>query len=608
MSIKNKLVTAVTTAGLLAGLFGSAFVPVAQGAANVWDISQTSLIAAAKGYDMDASTAFDAGTSKTTADGAGTATYPYFMFSPAVNNGDGSATALTEARVIELSVVAADLIDSNTTALAGALVASVTSTNGLLVKIYDSTAGDTTCSRNPAVYAATGSLTVTITDGFTVCVAPNASTLDATGTVTISVNDVAAPAVYIRAEGPATEIALSATFAYVAGDIAADADSALTYRFANSGTTNLRDIFGADGSVGISVANLITFVTGAGLGDDLALVSNSSSDTNGRTSRALVSADTLAADGTTPFGLSHGAAAADGTLDLEADTDGDEDVDATDTPLCDTATEDSGDTHVLSTFIDTDGDDTKDTGELESNTVTVTCTDSGANGAILTGAAFSATSVAVGSAAGTATVKMTATDGYGEPMGYLGDEQSLDFGADTVSVYPNVLASGGAVAAASIGSIDSWDVCVPLGNAAGDCVESYTTAGGAVGFDFTAPTAYVGLQYYTLVSADADLSTAANQADDWVISIRITAIGSTSSTTATIAAGAKLKKATITISAAAGKLVTVTIEKVSTGKTFTYYRKANASGVATFKIRRTGTWEVFASYGDDVTDTVTLKK
>ena len=80
------------------------------------------------------------------------------------------------------------------------------------------------------------------------------------------------------------------------------------------------------------------------------------------------------------------------------------------------------------------------------------------------------------------------------------------------------------------------------------------------------------------------------------------------SVTVGIVAGPKLKTATITLSAAAGKLVTVTIEKVSTGKTYSYYRKANASGVATFTIRRTGTWEVFASYGDDVTETVTLKK
>jgi hypothetical protein len=80
------------------------------------------------------------------------------------------------------------------------------------------------------------------------------------------------------------------------------------------------------------------------------------------------------------------------------------------------------------------------------------------------------------------------------------------------------------------------------------------------------------------------------------------------SVTIGIVAGPKLKTATITLSAAAGKLVTVTIEKVSTGKTYSYYRKANASGVATFTIRRVGTWEVFASYGDDVTETVTLKK
>jgi hypothetical protein len=32
MSIKNKFVTAITTAGLLAGLFGSAFVPTASAA------------------------------------------------------------------------------------------------------------------------------------------------------------------------------------------------------------------------------------------------------------------------------------------------------------------------------------------------------------------------------------------------------------------------------------------------------------------------------------------------------------------------------------------------------------------------------------------------
>jgi len=41
VSIKNKLVTAITTAGLLAGLFGSAFVPVARAADGTEDATQT---------------------------------------------------------------------------------------------------------------------------------------------------------------------------------------------------------------------------------------------------------------------------------------------------------------------------------------------------------------------------------------------------------------------------------------------------------------------------------------------------------------------------------------------------------------------------------------
>jgi hypothetical protein len=51
----------------------------------------------------------------------------------------------------------------------------------------------------------------------------------------------------------------------------------------------------------------------------------------------------------------------------------------------------------------------------------------------------------------------------------------------------------------------------------------------------------------------------------------------------------------------------VTFENAN-GVVKTYYRKANASGVATFTLRFKGTFEVTASYGDAITDTVTLKK
>jgi hypothetical protein len=114
----------------------------------------------------------------------------------------------------------------------------------------------------------------------------------------------------------------------------------------------------------------------------------------------------------------------------------------------------------------------------------------------------------------------------------------------------------------------------------------------------------------SIAITDKDLATSGDQAGAYVLQYVVTdpAAVAAGPSTIGIVAGPKLKTATITLSAAAGKLVTVTIEKVSTGKTFTYYRKANASGVATFTIRRVGTWEVFAAYGDDVTETVKLKK
>jgi hypothetical protein len=59
---------------------------------------------------------------------------------------------------------------------------------------------------------------------------------------------------------------------------------------------------------------------------------------------------------------------------------------------------------------------------------------------------------------------------------------------------------------------------------------------------------------------------------------------------------------------AAGATVIFTVERVSTGTVTNYYRKANASGVATFTLRKRGTFEVTAVFGDSITDTVTLKK
>jgi hypothetical protein len=70
------------------------------------------------------------------------------------------------------------------------------------------------------------------------------------------------------------------------------------------------------------------------------------------------------------------------------------------------------------------------------------------------------------------------------------------------------------------------------------------------------------------------------------------------------------KKLTATASfgaAAAGKKVTFVIENAA-GTVKTYSRKANASGVATFTLKARGAWDVYASYGDEITDLGKLKK
>ena len=46
----------------------------------------------------------------------------------------------------------------------------------------------------------------------------------------------------------------------------------------------------------------------------------------------------------------------------------------------------------------------------------------------------------------------------------------------------------------------------------------------------------------------------------------------------------------------------------ASGVTKTFYRKANASGVASYTIALLGTWTVYSTFGDSITDTVTLKK
>ena len=119
-----------------------------------------------------------------------------------------------------------------------------------------------------------------------------------------------------------------------------------------------------------------------------------------------------------------------------------------------------------------------------------------------------------------------------------------------------------------------------------------------------------GVKSVIVTIADSDLDAVGNQAAEYKLTYTVLDPTAGAATSSTIAASVNAAKriGSFTLSAAAGKLVTITVERVSDGKVWTYYRKANASGVATFLIRKFGRFDVFASYGDDVTDTVRMRR
>jgi len=76
----------------------------------------------------------------------------------------------------------------------------------------------------------------------------------------------------------------------------------------------------------------------------------------------------------------------------------------------------------------------------------------------------------------------------------------------------------------------------------------------------------------------------------------------------TMAAGPKKLVATANFGPAAARRKVAFVLESTSGVTKTFYRRANASGVATYSLVPRGTWTVYATYGDEITETVTLKK
>ena len=180
-------------------------------------------------------------------------------------------------------------------------------------------------------------------------------------------------------------------------------------------------------------------------------------------------------------------------------------------------------------------------------------------------------------------INATAVDSGGRPLGY--GATSIDTTGELTYVKQGTIVLPGA--SANEITFTGWDDGV---------AESTATAHSATG-DF-------GL---VITIADNDLGTAVVPESISIVSTVSNILSS--AVDGTLVAGPKKLKATATFGAsAAGKKIAFTLENASTGAVKTYYRKANASGVATFTLSFRGTFEVTAAYGDYMTDSLTLKK
>jgi len=499
VSIKKKFATAVATAGLLAGLFGSAFVPTAYATAGV-PVWKTGAAAATVNLEPNGFA---------TSTEAGTTALPMI---------------LADTTVETLTINVSELKDAFGTLVTG--TASLSATGDV---IFDSTSA----GAFNAGYTA-GSVVVGGTDVVLV-VEEVSATASGTGSVTITLGG-ASVTVYYDILGPLASITITNgdEFTHLAAD--------------KSGT-----------------ADKLTYVEKDAAGSTLAATAVASVEysKDGATAAATEALATVANAGTTTDGVYVERGTAAGKMTI-----GDGSCVAAD----------AGKTRTIALKI----------GTVTSNTISFVCT-LGGGAAVLTGAALDDTTLYAG---GTAKVIYTFTDGT----------RTLGFGAviGTMAVaavdFPNSLDSTGTTTKSTMGTWAATSLVVGKDGKATSAAAVVTAAAKVA----------LGARLIVLSIADSDLAATTDVAKEIRVSYSII---DESVTGATLVAGPKKLKATATFGAsAAGKKIAFTLENARTGAVKTYYRKANASGVATYTLRFRGTFDVTAAYGDELTDTVELKK
>jgi len=230
MSIKKKFATAVATASLLAGLFGSAFVPSALAArASATPVVKPAVTEAYAGSDVTSA-------ATTTATNAGKARA--FGFYSGENAGGSAAASIdpsTKVTANNDASIGFELFSTTVAGVGGTLfdfsladgrdldLSATSSNSGVLVAwAYDAAGANAACTALDGVGAATTFAATDTVSGvspkfdtgseakFYLCLAAASATTAATSTITVKANGITAATVTVTAVGPITSVTLSA--------------------------------------------------------------------------------------------------------------------------------------------------------------------------------------------------------------------------------------------------------------------------------------------------------------------------------------------------------------------------------------------------------------
>ena len=396
MSIKKKLVTAVTTAGLLAGIFGSAFAPVAQGASAL----NTKLIKSElKGNAYEWSDFWH----DTEFQPAGTVDDPWIIYAPESNDGDSPASEADLNQIIDTYIADSDILFQNGDLVSDSddVVVKVTTTGGLLVDVQDDE--DNSCDTTEDYYS-TSSDTSDAVDGFLLCLAAADDDDSFTSTVTVSVNGTNAAVFTVRVVGPGQSLALtSRTGTWIAMDNEAIASGARIAFLDKSGVNLWTNLWNYDDAT-----------WGEGDFEDLIeLYWKDGYDASG--------------DADLEYSVDDISTGSDFDTNDKLDMGSNERTIELNDYFCDSDMDEVGDSHTIYAFMDSSNGSVS-SGDTKSNGLVFKCSGAGDYDAYITGMKFAAPTVEAGEVVA---LDLQISDEAGNPMG-AGSRYDLDFGTKDI--------------------------------------------------------------------------------------------------------------------------------------------------------------------------------